>query len=787
MNHFILTMLSFLALGITGWAQTGSFSGRVTDVRTGEPLAGATIQIEETTTGAMTDENGNYTLMNIPPRTYNIRVTFLGYQSLTQFNVVIRSEGNVDVNFELTERAEELAGVEVTENPFSKIEETPLSIQKLSQEEVAAYPGGNNDIAKVVQSLPGVSGSVGGFRNDVIIRGGAPSENVYYLDAIEIPNINHFATQGSAGGPVGLLNVSFFEGVTLTTSSFGGQYDNVLSGVLQFDQRNGNERKFQGNIRLGASETALTVEGPLFKGKKEKSKTSFIASARRSYLQFLFDLVGIPILPDYWDYQYKLQHQVDAYNQLTLLGLGSIDDFKVNELDEFDPEQQAIQDQVPIIKQRTNTIGISWKKRFRDNSGFMQTSVSNNVLNNNFSQYLDNINQTGLYFQNDSREQETKLRYMLTKFLGPCTATIGTSLQLIGYTNKSISLVNNFQYRTILDFLRYGIFAQASRKFASDRLGVSLGIRTDGNSFTSTGNDLQKTISPRASLSYQLDQKGKWTLNASAGRYYKLPAYTVLGFADDNGGQLNEAAKYIQSDHLVAGIEHLITPSSRFTMEGFAKIYNDYPVSVIDNVSLGNKGGGFEVLGNEPVRFDGKGRSLGIEFLYQQKFTGKLYAIAALTLYKSEFTNGGQGGYFPSTWDNGQLLSLTGGYKFGRNWEISTRFRFLGKAPYAPVNVNASLVVYPAIVRDYTSLGQNRLDNFQQLDFRVDKKFNFKRFSLDLYFDVQNALANPTPSEPAYGLDRDNMGNIVEPRNLVIVNTNQTAAVLPSLGVVINF
>ncbi|MEQ9165890.1 MAG: TonB-dependent receptor, partial [Fulvivirga sp.] len=226
-----------------------TLSGYVKDAKTEEPLIGATVQLVGTNTGAVTDLDGFYRIENIEPQTYTITASFVGYKTQNVYNVVIRSGGNPDLNFDLEETAEELEGVEIIANPFEKLQETPLSVQRLSQEEIATYPGGNNDIAKVVQSLPGVSGSVGGFRNDVIIRGGAPNENVYYLDGIEIPNINHFSTQGSAGGPVGLLNVSFFEGVTLTTSSFGAQYDNVLSGVLQFDQRNGNNRNFRTNIR----------------------------------------------------------------------------------------------------------------------------------------------------------------------------------------------------------------------------------------------------------------------------------------------------------------------------------------------------------------------------------------------------------------------------------------------------------------------------------------------------------------------------------------------------------
>ena len=267
-KNISLTLMLFLVT-ISLQAQTvGTLRGPTKNKKTGEILIGATVQLEGTTLGARVDTIGNYEIANIPPNTYNVICSSIGYESLTKFAVVIRSEGNADLNFELEKKSKELGKVTIRVNPFIKSELTPLSIQKLSQEEIVAYPGGNNDVAKVVQTLPGVSGSVGGFRNDIIIRGGAPNENVYYLDGIEIPNINHFSTQGSAGGPVGLLNVSFFKGVTLTASAFGAQYDNALSGVLQFDQRTGNNKKFQGNFRLSSSEAALTVEGPLFRKKR---------------------------------------------------------------------------------------------------------------------------------------------------------------------------------------------------------------------------------------------------------------------------------------------------------------------------------------------------------------------------------------------------------------------------------------------------------------------------------------------------------------------------------------
>lgn len=784
---FLCSLAIFFTNQAIAFQGQGELSGSVKDAKTGETIPGATVQILETTLGAITDGNGFYTIKNIPAKTYSVQASFVGYETVIKYNIVIKSGGIPDLNFELKEAVSELGEVVVTANPFEKIEETPLSIQKLSAEEIATYPGGNNDIAKVVQSLPGVAGSVGGFRNDVIIRGGAPNENVYYLDGIEIPNINHFATQGSAGGPVGLLNVSFFEGVTLATSAFGAQYDNVLSGVLQFDQRNGNNRELKKNIRIGSSETALTFEGPLFKKDKEASNTSFIVSARRSYLQLIFELIGLPILPDYWDYQYKITHKIDDYNELIITGLGSVDDFRVNELDEFDPEQQATQDQVPIIRQKSNTIGASWKSRFKDGSGFTRLTLSNNILSNDFRRFTDNLNQTGLFFQNESVEMETKLRFNYTKFLSNWTISAGSSIQNVDYSNATLDNVNNFQFDNSINFFRYGMFGQANRTFNDDRISLSLGLRFDGNTFMDDGNNIFRTLSPRISGSYTFDEARKWSLNASLGRYYKIPPYTILGFTDNNGAFANQNAKYIRSDHAVLGLEYLVTPSARFTLEGFYKKYGDYPVSITDGVSLANLGADFSVLGNEPIASVGLGRTYGMEFLYQKKFTNNYYAILAYTFYYSEYTAFDPEVFLPSSWDSRNLLTFTGGYKWGKNWELSLRTRYLGTTPFAPVDEDATLANYPSIVLDYNRIGQQRLDAFSQTDVRIDKKWNFEKWTLDIFLEIQNFFSQQIPDVPQFGLARDAQGMELAPRMLMQITELESSSVLPSIGVVIDF
>jgi len=782
----ILCLLFFPVL-VAQSQDRGNLTGYIFDAKTEEPLIGASVRLLDTEFGSITDLNGFFKIINIPTQNYSVQASYVGYKSETRYNVIVRTVGTADLIFRLEEDVNELEGIVVTANPFEKLDETPLSIQSLSYEEISTYPGGNNDIAKVVQSLPGVSGSVGGFRNDVIIRGGAPNENVYYLDGIEIPNINHFATQGSAGGPVGLLNVSFFEDVTLSSSSFGSQYDNVLSGVLQFDQRNGNNRNLRTNIRLSSSEAALTMEGPLFKNGNETSNTSFIASVRRSYLQLLFKALDLPFLPDYWDYQYKLSHKINEYNDLTITGVGSIDDFAVNVPNDITEDQQATLEQIPIIKQRTNTVGISWKNRFRDGSGFMTTTVSMNVLENNFTRYRDNINEQDPILNNVAAERETKLRYNLTKFIGAWTLSGGLVLQNADYQSDTDDIFNGFSFSSDLNFWRYGIYGQASRKFANERVGISVGLRTDGNNFTSTGNEMHRTLSPRASFSYTFDSQRKWTFNASIGRYYKIPPYTVLGFQDNEGNFINQDVEYIQNDHWVAGIEYLLNPSTRISVEGFYKKYENYPVSLTDSVSLANLGGDFSVLGNEPVSSVGLGRTYGVEFLYQQKITKRFYGILAVTLYKSEFTGFDQNVYLPSSWDNGTLITFTGGYKFGNNWELSARSRFLGSTPFAPVDIEATNASYPIIIKDYNRQGEVELNAFNQTDIRLDKKWNFKRVSLDVFLELQNVFSQEFPSEPQYGLARDANGNPVEPQQIVEIESLDNGQLLPNIGLVLDF
>lgn len=806
------TLLVLMIITQLSYAQTGRVSGKVSDKKTGVTIPGATIIIEGSGLGGVSDTDGRFDIKDIPAKSYNIQVQSIGYEPVVLYNVVVSSGNEQVLSVELEGgKTTALNEVVIRRNPFAHSAETPLSIQTLSAQEIKSNPGGNFDVSRVIQAFPGVggtSGSVGGYRNDLIIRGGAPNENIYYLDGIEVPVINHFATQGSAGGPTGIINISFIEDVNLYTSAFPAKYDNALSGILQLKQREANPNKVQNNFRLSATELAYSADGPI------TDKLSFQASARRSYLQFLFQALQIPIQPSYWDFQYKLNYKINKKLTLYTLAIGAIDNFSFLTPDELTPENEYILHANPLIKQRSYTNGYGLKKLVK--KGTWNLTFSRNMLVNKLDKYLDNQNpsEPTRTLRVHSTEAENKLRFEVNKYNGRWTYSYGAMTQYDAYKNDFFAQVRGaatdsngnitqpaiyYSSNAALEFVKYGLFGQVAGNFFDRKLTLSLGLRTDGNTFMTEGNNLLQQLSPRLSATWSITDALK--LNASVGRYYKIPTYTLLGYKDTAGNYVNKGNKYIQCDHYVAGLEYLPGwQGARFTLEGFYKQYANYPVSLNDGISLANKGGDFNVLGNEPVASTGSGRSYGAEFQFQQKLTKNFFVILSYTLYKSEFTNA-SGNYIPASWDNGNLLSFIGGYKFKRNIELGVKFRYQGGAPYSPFDMNASQANYTVLgtgLIDYSKFNTLRLTSFNSMDIRIDKKWNYKKWTLDLYADVTNAYAAKQPAVPTFTFKRtaDNTtfattdGQPLKAdgsNGIPLILDNSSAVLIPTIGFIIEF
>lgn len=792
---------------------TGTIEGKVTDFNTGAPLIGVTVAVENTQTGTITDIDGYYTL-DLPVGSYNVTASYVGYSSLTKYNQVITSGNILQLSFQLKESAVQLQEVTVTANTAKTAAAgdivTPLSVQRLSTEEIKSNPGGNFDISRVVQALPGVggtAGSVGGFRNDIVIRGGGPNENVYYLDGIEIPVINHFSTQGSAGGPTGILNVSFIEDVKLSSSAFDARYDNALASVFEFDQRDGNSKSMQGNFRLSATEAALTLDGPL------SDNVNYIISARRSYLQLLFEAIDLPIRPNYWDFQTKVSWQLNSKTSINFIGVGAIDEFSFKPAKDATAENVYILNSNPIINQWNYTVGVSIKRLIPD--GYFTASLSRNDYQNRLDRFEDNEAQLEeeRTLKAVSNETENKLRLTIDKYRNGWKYGYGIAVQRVGFTNdffnrfrkelrdENGSLIQPaviFDFDTDLGFWKYGAFAQVSKSVLSNKLGLSFGIRSDMNSFMEKGNDPLETLSPRFSAGYRINDQ--WKVNTSFGRYFKIPIYTILGFQSSDGRYLNKDTRYTSSTHYVAGLEFLPKEDLRFTLEGFYKKYDRYPVSLLTGISLANQGGEFGAIGNEAVRSTGKGETYGFEVYAQQKLTGTVFAVVSYTFVRSKFS-GVSGELIPSAWDNRHLFSLIFGKKLGRGWELGLKYRYAGGAPYTPFDEISSRQNYLSFgtgILDYSQINTLRLRSFNQVDLRIDKKWNFRKWTLDLFLDVQNLLVTQNPAYPQYTFTRlaDNSGFATTDglpirengsNAIPLILTNDDSIATPSIGFIVEF
>jgi len=782
-------------------AQSGVIKGRVYNRINNEAIPFANIVIANTTQGTTADVNGNYRLENLKPGYYNLIFSSLGFEKKIIYELRINNTKPYVLNIPLQENIKELEEVKVTAAPFNKTQESPLSMRTINATEIFRNPGGNRDISKVIQVFPGVASTLS-FRNDIIVRGGSPNENRFYLDGIEVANINHFATQGASGGPVGMLNVNFIRELDFYAGAFPANKGNALSSILDFKQRNGNDEKLSGTVTVGSSDLGLSLEGPM------GPKSTFILSIRRSYLQLLFKALQLPFLPTYNDAQYKQNIKIDSKNKLTLIGLGAIDDIELN-TSSVKKESQSNKDvmnryilaNLPINTQWNYSLGAKWIHY--SNNSYQSFILSRNHLYNEAIKYKDNIENADFLILNyTSHEIENKFKFESTKRINGWKWNIGSSIDLIKYANNTFNKeeqngdVSIVRFNSKLNFGKYAIFSQLSRKIFNEKLSLSFGIRHEFSDYSTSMHNPFKQFSPRLSASYALNSK--FNLNFNLGRYFQLPAYTVMGYRNNQSELINKTNKitYIQVDHIVGGWDYNPTPYSKISIEGFYKKYDNYPFLLTDSISMANLGGDFGVIGNEAAKSISEGRSYGLEFLFQQKLSTSIYGILSYTWVRSEFKDK-HSQYRPSAWDNKHILNITAGKKLMNNWELGLKFRLLGPAPYTPYDEKLSALkeiwdVTHQGIPDWDRLNEKRNGIYHSLDIRIDKKWFIKNWSVDAYIDIQNIYNFKANTRSYVNVLYDNEGQPIEdPNNPLAYSIRnydyESGTILPSIGLMIEF
>lgn len=764
-------------------------SGRVVDKvsREGVPYA-AVVVVGVEGSGVLADSTGVFTLQDVPPGISQFSAIQLGYST------VVTPEYRITpytpfIEIEMVQDATEIAASSVRPSPFLRSVESPVSARIISVGDIEKIPGANKDVARIVRSYPGVSYSPIGYRNDLIVRGGGPSENAFFIDGIEIPNINHFATQGASGGPVSILNSDLIREINFYTGSFPTNRGGALSSVMDITLKDGNPEKQAFKATVGASDAGFSASGHI------GARTTYTASVRQSYLQLLFKLLGLPILPNYIDGQVKIKTRIDRNNELTFIGLAGFDNMKLN-MEPDDKGDEYLLSYLPKLKQETFTAGLSY--RHFGGRHVQNAVLSYSYLNNRSVKYLDNDESLADNLNLDSfgLEGKAQARFENRSYYGAWTVREGAEANFRHYDSyvwRKLYADKNLDYRSEVAFMTWGIFGSADYKSPSGKLNLSLGLRTDAATFSKPTAAFWKQFSPRAALSYMPWKN--WSFNASAGLYHQLPPITALSFRDASGSLANKELEYMRVMSAAVGADWKLRDRLFIGLEGFYKKFLDIPLSVATGVPLTCLGADYGSIGEELLTSDATGRSYGMELLVRWLIPDKVTLVGSATLYKSEYKSGKDAGYIPSAWDNRFIANISAVYELPRYWSIGAKVSAIGGAPYTPFDEETSsfkqywdVAGRPAY--DYDRYNQERLGPYCQVDLRIDKNFYFRKWTLGLYVDLQNVTFSKIRQPDALL----STGEVLNPDDLPLyqryaleVLELYSGTIIPAVGVTVEF
>ncbi|HSR17506.1 MAG TPA: TonB-dependent receptor, partial [Ignavibacteriaceae bacterium] len=611
----IIITLSLFNLTIAQSADVSVY-GRVLDAQTKNPIPFANILVIGTNYGTASDNEGYYQISDLPFNTYQLRASVIGYGTLIKTDVIVQPGKPAEIIFELIEEAIQLENITITNDYFSKNPLEVNSIKNFSYEEIRRSPGGFEDVIRALSILPGVAQADAG-RNDLVVRGGAPSENLYLIDGIEVSNINHFGTQGASGGPLSYINLDFVRETSFSTGGFSVLNGDKLSSVLSINLRDGREDRIGGKATVSASQFGVNLEGPV------SGKSNFIFSARRSYLDFIFKAADFSFVPEYYDVIFKADINPHSNDVLTFLFISAFDNVKFfNDTEEqrYDNSRILGSDQVQYVS------GISYRHLI--NKGFLNFTLSRNYIDFNSMQSDEQLNPI---FLNNSLEEENSFRAEVVYILSDKSEiNIGGSAKLIeadydilfpffittfGDTLPVTNLKTNNNYQKFAAYFNYN-------RILFDILNFNLGIR--GDVFTALNKKFE--FSPRLSLSYKLTDITN--INFSTGIYHQSPSYIWL-----EAFESNKNLEMINVNQFVLGFDHRISADALVKFEGFYKDYSNYPASEIRRyLVLANTGAGyggsednFSSFGLEPLVDEGKGKSRGVELSIQKKLSDVPY------------------------------------------------------------------------------------------------------------------------------------------------------------------
>jgi hypothetical protein len=753
----------------------GTLSGTVKSPA-GQPEFAATVCLAGTTRCALTDERGAFRLAELRAGTYQIEVTPAGRTRIPSGSIDIRAGLDTLVEVALPALSDLKQSIVVTAPSFVPAAEVKTSGFLLQRAEVLASAGSLADVSRYVQALPGVAIGANDFRNDLIVRGGSPLENLFIVDNIEIPNINAFANFSSAGGSVSLLDAALLDSVTFLTGGFPAAYGNRVSSVMQVAQREGDRARVRARATVGFAGAGGIAEGPLAGGRG-----SWVLSLRRSFLDYFTDDIGIGGVPVLYTLNGKALLDVSARDRIWAVSVSGADRIRLGLADGVELDEPITDFDIRYRGWRSAN-GFNWQRLYSRGVGLFGLTHSIASVDSTVKDLLKNgvppegtpvgdvIDAGPVVFRETSRESETAVKYDLTTEVPKFgRLQIGGSVRVfrldydtsapLGNDSPFASQpdLNPFQLDQSFTTAITGGYAQATTD-VTRRISLTWGARADRFHFLSAAR-----IAPRAGLSVSLARRLSW--RAAAGRYYQQPPFLFLAAFPQN-----RTLAPLRADHFVTGLVFDVSPNARWSIEVYRKNYDDYPVSAqFPSLSLANVGDTFnvrEVL--FPMVSTGTGQATGIEFLFERKPGGRWYGQANLAFARARHA-GTDGVLRPGSYDYPVIFNMDGGWHFRERWLISGRVSWLGGRPFTPFDEAASVAAGRGVF-DLSAVNGRRAPDYFRADARIERTFDVGPTQLTVFGGVQN-LTN-----------RRNFSGYYWNRRFEIVQFQEQMGTFPILG-----
>jgi hypothetical protein len=754
-----LLVVSF-ALQAQAQSPTQSIRGLVRDKATKQLLIGASVEIPGSNQATITDENGTFLLEKIPVGRVDIRVQYLGYEPLSQEDLLLQSTKPLYLEFELSEGQIGLDQVLVSsaKNAFEAVNASSVvSTRSFTAEETERIPAGVNDPGRVALSYPGVQRGENDTENQIVVRGNSPAGILWRLEGIDIPNPNHFAIIGSSGGGVTVFSAQLLARSDFSTGGFAAEYGNAFSGVFDMHFRQGNFQKASNRFRLSVLGIDFSREGPIQKGR-----SSYLVNYRYSTLGLLNSfglyLVGERVSNQFQDLSFNLAFKSKNNKRThTIFGIGGLSEERYIPVENPQERDPAIANHWEDRVRPANMGALGWTWTYLpDTKSYLKTVVAL-VGSINIRRY-DTLSLEDLRYRYDTEKyQDTRMASSITynrKVSTRATHKTGVIFNQVFFNfssdirprSNASNVVNPIFVNNVKgqgntqQFQHYGQWSQQ----LSPRLSLNGGYH-----FLYLFANGSNSFEPRLSVEYKPANNQRISL--SQGWYSRTLPLMAYFYKDERGNLPNKNLDLLKAEHTILAYHLYTKQKMRIILEAYRQRLYNVPVMPNRNSTywMLNQSDAFPLF---PVASEGKGQNLGIDAAVEKLFSKGYYFLLNGSLMKSTF-QALDGRRYNTRFNTGFSSSFTFGKEFalnkGRILQVGGRYLLYGGfryTPYDPVQSALKRTFVPQAGADFAE----QVPAYQRLDTRIAYRFNGAKVAGILSLDIQNTLNRINPSRVAY-------------------------------------